>query len=163
MKEFDKEMGEFYDSVEKENLVCNEKCIHNIGNTCSIDDWSCRIKLDKLEKQLTEAQAELDVAAGILNSYFNGKPITEEDVASGRFEAMQERYNTAKQKTDALSNQINDLKNRSQRMQRFINRVEKLSTPFNDFSPEMWLGLADHMTVYSNDRIIVTFRCGTEI
>ena len=76
---------------------------------------------------------------------------------------MQERYNTAKQKTDSLTNQINVLKNRSQRMQRFISRVEKLDTQFDDFSPEMWLGLADHMTVYSNDRITVTFRCGTEI
>lgn len=49
MKEFDKEMDEFYKSVEKENLVCNEKCIHNIENTCSIDDWSCRIKHDRKE------------------------------------------------------------------------------------------------------------------
>ncbi len=101
----------------------------------------------QLERQLAEAQAELDVAAGLINSYFNGKPITEDGVASGRFEAMQERYNTAKLKTDSLTNQINDLKNRHQRMQRFISKVEKLDTPFDTFSSEMWLGLADHVTV----------------
>lgn len=52
MKEFDKEINELYESVEKERLVCNEKCIHNIGNICLIDDWSCRIKLDKKEMKL---------------------------------------------------------------------------------------------------------------
>ena len=71
--------------------------------------------------------------------------------------------NTAKLKTDSLTNQINDLKNRHQRMQRFISKVEKLDTPFDTFSSEMWLGLADHMTVYSKDKITVTFRCGTDI
>lgn len=52
MKELDKEMEELFESTERESLSCNEKCIHNIGNTCSIDDWSCRIKLDKKEMQL---------------------------------------------------------------------------------------------------------------
>ena len=47
MKEFDKEIDEIYEKLEP--LTCSEKCIHNIGNTCSIDDWSCRIKLDKKE------------------------------------------------------------------------------------------------------------------
>ena len=138
--------------VNKDNIIPDLKAIR-----------AMLMDTTQLEKQLTEAQAELDVAAGLLNSYFNGKPITEEDVASGRFEAMQERYNIAKQKTDSLTNQINELKNRSQRMQRFISKVEKLNTPFDDFSSEMWLGLADHMTVYSKDKITVTFRCGTEI
>lgn len=138
--------------VNKDNIIPDLKAIR-----------AMLMDTTQLEKQLTEAQAELDVAAGLLNSYFNGKPITEEDVASGRFEAMQERYNIAKQKTDSLTNQINDLKNRSQRMQRFISKVEKLNTQFDSFSPEMWLGLADHMTVYSKDKITVTFRCGTEI
>ena len=76
---------------------------------------------------------------------------------------MQERYNIAKQKTDSLTNQTNDLKNRSQRMQRFINKVEKLDTSFDDFSPEIWLGLADHMTVYSKNKISVTFKCNQTV
>lgn len=52
MEEFDREMEELCKDSEKDSLVCNEKCIHNIGNTCSINDWSCRIRLDKKEMKI---------------------------------------------------------------------------------------------------------------
>lgn len=117
----------------------------------------------ELEKQLKEAQIELEYAEGLVKSYFNGKPISEEDLSSGKFESYQMKYTEAKKKADDLISQITDRKNRSRKMQRFISKIEQLNEPFTEFSEQVFTGLADHMTVYSKDKITVKFRCGTEI
>ena len=51
-KEFEKEINEFEDSFEKEKLSCNEKCINNVCGICSIDDWACRLRLDRKEMKI---------------------------------------------------------------------------------------------------------------
>lgn len=55
-KKFNEEMDKEFDKLEKncktEYFSCNENCINNIGNTCSINNWNCRIKLDKKEMKI---------------------------------------------------------------------------------------------------------------
>ena len=117
----------------------------------------------ELEKQLSETLIELEYAQGLVKSYFDGKPITDEDVSSGKFESYQRKYTQAKEKADSLSDQITDRKSRSRKMQRFINKVEQLNEPFSEFSEQMFTGLADHITVYSKEKIEVVFKSGQTI
>jgi len=114
----------------------------------------------ELEKQLKEAQIELEYVEGLIKSYFNGKPISEEDLSFGKFESYQMKYTEAKKKADDLISQISDRKNRSRKMQRFISKIEQLDKPFTEFSEQMFTGLAGHITVYSKDRIEVIFKSG---
>ena len=114
-----------------------------------------------LEKQLADAQVELDCAEGAFKNYFDGRPITEED--GGKFESYQAKYTQAKEKVDNLTNQINDRKNRSRKMQRFISQVETMDDLVDSFSEKMFTGLVDHILVKSKTEIVVVFKCGTEV
>lgn len=147
---FVKALNQFIEN--KDNIIPDLKAIQNL-----------LMNTTELETQLADSQAELEIASGLLNGYFNGNPVTEQDIASGRFEAIQERYNKAKKNTDDLIAKINDRKNRNRQIQHFINKVEKLNMTFDSFDENAWLGLANHMTIYSKDKITVTFKCGTEI
>jgi len=44
-----------------------------------------------------------------------------------------------------------------------ISELGKLDGPLFEFSEHMFTGLADHITVYSKKRLVVAFKCGTEI
>ena len=114
-----------------------------------------------LEKQLSDAQVELDCAESAFKNYFNGRPITEED--DGKFESYQAKYTQAKEKVDNLTSQINDRKNRSRKMQRFISQVETMDDLVDSFSEKMFTGLVDHILVKSKNEVVVVFKCGTEV
>jgi len=116
-----------------------------------------------LESQLAEANVELEVSRNLATSCFRGKAITEDDVSSGRFESYQARYVKAREIVEGLESQITDRRNRSRKMGKFISELGKMDGPLFEFSEHMFTGLADHIAVYSKKRLVVAFKCGTEI
>ena len=117
----------------------------------------------ELDKKLADAVIELEYAEGLIKSYFNGSAITEKDATSGKFEEYQTKYTEVKEKVDKLEKKITDRKNRALKMQRFISKIEDMDELVDEFSEKMFLGLVDHMVVYSKERIIVVFKCGREV
>lgn len=43
----------------------------------------------------------------------------------------------------------------------YLPQIEKLSGRFDEFTDELWLGLADHMVI-KRESVTVVFRDGTE-
>ena len=117
----------------------------------------------ELDKKLADAEIELEYTEGLIKSYFNGSVITEKDATSGKFEEYQTKYTEVKEKVDKLEKKITDRKNRALKMQRFISKIEDMDELVDEFSEKMFLGLVDHMVVYSKERIIVVFKCGREV
>ncbi len=115
----------------------------------------------ELERELSSATVELEYAEGLIKSVFNGTAIT--DAVSGKFEEYQAKYTEANQKVDDLEKTITDRRNRARKMKRFISRIDTMDTLVDGFSEKMFLGLVDHMVVYSKERIKVVFKCGREV
>ena len=109
------------------------------------------LSIDELKKQLAEAQAELEEITVLLNG------------AVSDIEALQERYSAASQKVDDLTKKLLDTRRRSRQMHKFIKEVKGLDKLVDTFDEDMWFGLIDHMTVYSKDKITITFKGGYEI
>lgn len=118
---------------------------------------------EELEKQLLVSKEEQRVAATIVKEYFNGRPVTDEDITCGVFENYQKQYTAAKQKTEELQNRITEKRRKAASIQRFIKQIQTMDNLFEEFTPQLWTGLCDHMTVYADGRITVTFKSGTEI
>ena len=111
----------------------------------------------ELEKRLAKAHDELEKASALVNSHSRSAR------SSGEFEHMQEKYNAAALKVSSLTKQLEDVKIKQHQIQKFIEEVKGRRKLLNSFDEEMWRNLVDHMTVYSKDKITITFKCGYEV
>ena len=59
--------------------------------------------------------------------------------------------------------EINIRRNKRSAMNRFIKTLEQSGKQIGEFSDELFISLADHVTVFGKFNIVVTFRDGQEI
>ena len=64
---------------------------------------------------------------------------------------------------DELRDEIVSRKNTRIGLDRYIRTLKETELQDMEFSEELFIGLVDHMTVYSRNNISVTFRDGQEI
>ena len=72
-------------------------------------------------------------------------------------------YKAKNAKFDQLQSEIADKKAREVQIQNFIRRVRELDTFVTEFDKGLWSDTAEYMTVYSKEKVVVTFKDGTEI
>ena len=83
---------------------------------------------------------------------------------------FEEKYEKLKHEVDELQKEymkivsdFSDLKYRFNQAGYFFNKLQRQSGLITEFNQVLWRSLVDHVTVYSKDKITVTFRDGTEI
>ena len=83
---------------------------------------------------------------------------------------FEEKYEKLKYEVDELQKEymkivsdFSDLKYRFNQAGYFFNKLQRQSGLITEFNQVLWRSLVDHVTVYSKDKITVTFRDGTEI
>ena len=105
------------------------------------------LDIDGLKEQLEKAQAELEEAAELLKTD----------------ESIYERHTALSQKVDELTKELLDTRKRRRQIQKFIKEVKGLDKLVDTFDKDMWFGLIVYVTVYSKERITVTFKGGYEV
>lgn len=80
-----------------------------------------------------------------------------------RYDGLVHRYDEAKAKLDAITEQISDKKARRATIEEFLKVLQEQDGLVTDFQTNLWCGLVDFMTVYSADDVRITFRNGMEI
>ena len=80
-----------------------------------------------------------------------------------RYDGLVHRYDEAKAKLDAITEQISDKKARRATIEEFLKVLQAQDGLVTDFQTNLWCGLVDFMTVYSADDVRITFRNGMEI
>lgn len=73
------------------------------------------------------------------------------------------RYNKLISEITELKTLIQDKKDRALKIKAFIRTLKRSDILFTEFNDDLWIALADKMTVFNNGTIIVTFKDGTEI
>lgn len=116
-----------------------------------------------LQKKLAEAETDLDIVSRAFLDYVNGTQITEADIEGGKYEEYGKKINAAKELSERLRDQIADRNRRAASIGRFIHEVEGYDELFSEFTEELWLGLADSITVKAKGEYVVKFRSGLEI
>ncbi|MBR5383826.1 MAG: recombinase family protein, partial [Clostridia bacterium] len=79
-----------------------------------------------------------------------------------RYDALVERFDTAKARQKVLAQQITDRQARRQQIELFLAGLKKRE-PLTVFRDEDWLAMVDYVTVTEDAGITVTFKDGTEI
>lgn len=80
-----------------------------------------------------------------------------------RNDALAARFEEAKKKHDALTEQIIEIENRGQSLQHFQETLESLKGAITVFDSVLWGALVDYITVYEDGRKTVTFKDGTTV
>lgn len=78
-----------------------------------------------------------------------------------RFQTMSEHFDTAKNRYEGLIAQINDKKTRCAAIEDYLAFLKAQDGRVTEFSPEMWCGMVDFVTVGA--QMVFTFRDGSEI
>lgn len=80
-----------------------------------------------------------------------------------RYDGLVHRYDEAKVKLGAITEQIADKKARRGTIEEFLKVLREQDGLVTDFQTNLWCGLVDFMTVYSADDVRITFKNGAEI
>ena len=89
----------------------------------------------------------------------NARTAIDQDYYQNRYDSLSKRFEEAKAKLDAVTEEIRKLKNSRADMEAFMKEFEGTES----FSMDCWNRLADHATVYSISDIRVTFKNGQEV
>ena len=79
------------------------------------------------------------------------------------YDALVARYQKAKKRLDALGIEKQARAADAGKIRRFLDVLHQTDSPVTDFDSRLWCAAVESVTVYSKEKIVVTFTGGTEI
>lgn len=119
---------------------------------------------DAMQQELGELETEINVTAGLIEDCIkeNAHVALDQAEYQKRYDALVDRFDTAKARQKVLAQQITDRQARRQQIEMFLEDLKKRET-LTVFRDEDWLAMVDYVTVSEDAGITVTFKDGTEI
>lgn len=151
-----KELQQIFMEAVGKLIADKEKHLKNLWNILS-----GVLNTKSLEEQLASAENEANIVTGLVNEMNTKSIMTNPD--SGREIDLRNRYEKLISEISNLKTQIQDKKERALKIKAFIRSLKRSDILFTEFNDDLWIALADKMTVFNNGTIIVTFKDGTEI
>ena len=93
----------------------------------------------------------------------NASVAMDQAVYAERYGKLVGEYKAKNAAFDQLQSEIADKKAREVQTQNFIRRVREVDTFVTEFDKGLWSDTVEYMTVYSKEKVVVTFKDGTEI
>lgn len=155
----DEEIQDFYLSALRKLLADKDEIIAAFEDAKDVV-----FDLSELTAEQDNLQNELLVVSELMHQYINENAHIALDQADyqKRYDSLTERFDKAKARLEAVTEEISDKRARQATIETFLNELKRLDG-MTEFQPTLWYSLADFMTVYSKDDIRVTFKDGTEI
>ena len=121
--------------------------------------------LTPLQAQETALIEEVQMLADAVEKciYENAHVALDQTEYQKRYDGLVHRYDEAKVKLGAITEQIADKKARRGTIEEFLKVLREQDGLVTDFQTNLWCGLVDFMTVYSADDVRITFKNGAEI
>lgn len=118
-----------------------------------------------LEKKRTEYEDEMNAAAHLVQKEIKKNALEPQDQQAyqKRYDALTERFNTAKQNLADTEAEISRKELARSSTRQFLDTLGKQKKLVTEFDAAQFHSLVDFITVYSKDDIRVTFRNGMEI
>ena len=117
-----------------------------------------------LEAETEKLQEELMVASDLIQKciYENAHVALDQREYQKRYDSLTARFDIAKARLEEIETAIADKKSRRAAIESFLGTLAQADL-MGKFDPVLWCGLVDHVTVYSKDDVLFTFKNGQEI
>ena len=117
------------------------------------------LKTTEAEKALSRLETEIKEISILLNQGIGGAPVTDAE----RYDELYNRLIECNTKAENLRSEICDKDTRKRAINSFFSELNKLEPFYNEFDETVFRGLCEKITVFSGDRIVVTFKSGYEV
>ncbi len=117
-----------------------------------------------LESELSELEAEINIAAELIEDCINENAHVALDQTEyqKRYDALVARFDKAKARHTEVTDLIAERMARKHQIESYLNELRGRET-LAEFRDTDWLAMVDYITVHSKKDIRVTFKDGTEI
>lgn len=121
--------------------------------------------LTDLTARQTELRNEMEVISQMMQQCIreNATVALDQTDYNQRFEALSNRFETAKKAYNEVTETIGDKQSRMAQMEDFLKLLKAQDGELTTFSDSLWLGLLDYATVYADGRMAFTFKNGASI
>ena len=120
--------------------------------------------LSALTAERDELQNELLVDSELMQQsmYENAHVVLNQAEYKRHYGGLTERFDKTKARLEEVTRVISDKQTRQATIGAFLDELKRFDC-VNEFQPALWHGLADYITVYNKDDVMITFKDGTEI
>lgn len=118
-----------------------------------------------LEKEQAALHNEIEVVAGMIHQAIgeNAHFALDQKEYQERYNGLVDRYDLAKARHTAVTEEITDKQTRLGTMNDFLNTLRRQEDLITEFDVELWYSLVDYGMVYDKDDIRFTFKNDKEI
>lgn len=144
------------------NILCDDRDTI-ITDFEDIKDTAFRTK--ELETQAEQFNQEMNLAAELIQKCIdeNAHVALDQTEYAKRYDALAERFETAKAQLDKTQSAITQRQAQKKMMENFMAELRRLPETVDYFDEGAWYALVDFLTVYSKDDVRFTFKNGMEI
>ena len=120
---------------------------------------------EKLETEVETLTEECSVVSELIRRCVdeNAHIAVDPQLYAEKYDGLAERYTNAKERLDAVTAEIAKRNSRKEQIEDFLRTMEKAKTLVIDFDEEMWNAVIESLTVYSKERLVFTFKSGTQV
>ena len=121
--------------------------------------------LRELDADIAASLQEREVVAGLMQQAIeeNAHAPLDQRAYSQRYDALRKRYETEKSRGDGLSAQRQERIAKRAKIRRFLENLRQQESLLTDFDAHAWNTLAEGITVYGAEDLMVRFKDGSEI
>ena len=146
--------------------VLNKYCENKAEIIQSFTDI-CKTAFDtsKLEKEQVTLETEMKVVSGLIEQLIaeNALTVQDQNEYNKSYNALAERFQTAKTRLEEVIAEITRIKSDHERMRQFINKLKSTPDIVMKFDEETWYALIDHVIVNSREDVRFVFCDGREV
>lgn len=119
----------------------------------------------KLEAEAGRLNSEMNVAAELVQKCIdeNTRIAQNQGEYTKRYDALVERFETAKARLDGVQAAITKKQAQRKMMENFMGELRKLPEQVDCFDEGAWYAMVDFVTVYAKEDVRFTFKNGMEI
>ena len=118
-----------------------------------------------LDADLEETEQKLELLSGMIRSciMLNASATVSEQEYQQQYAELTRQYEEQKEKYEALQDQRKKMNETAIIFGGMLFELHELEDIPADFKESLWHTLVDHVTVYADERIVFSFKDGTEI
>jgi site-specific DNA recombinase len=120
---------------------------------------------DELDRECETLTEEMDTVSALTKRLIaeNASTAMSQDEYNRKYDGLAERFDTAEKRCDALKRRKVTLAFEVDMIECFMTEIRLMPELPTGFNESHWNALVDHVTVYADDRLVFTFKNGSEI
>ncbi|MCM1047100.1 MAG: recombinase family protein [Clostridiales bacterium] len=140
--------------TEKEEIIANFNAINErVFST------------EALEEEKVQLKEEMNVVAELIQQCIkeNACVAIDQEEYQKKYDGLAARFDRAKERLGEVSSVIMEKQAHREKIEMFLGELERMDGMVTEFKEKLWFSLVEFVTVHSKEKVVFTFKDGTEI